>query len=214
MSRAPDLGAVRGFLGTATPEAWVEAAVRAVDTLLIDHANCEKKAAGTAIGMLYRYDGHTHLLAPLARLAREELRHFEEVLRAMRRRDIAPRRLSPSRYAGRLFGLVRTHEPARLVDTLIAGAIVEARSCERFALLAARLDGDLGRLYAGLLASEARHFETYLALARSCADAPVETRAEEMLAVEGRLVTEPDRVLRFHSGPPGAEAWEGGRAEA
>ncbi|MDE0348590.1 MAG: tRNA-(ms[2]io[6]A)-hydroxylase [Gammaproteobacteria bacterium] len=209
MSRAPDIGAVRAFLGTATPDAWVEAAVRAVDTLLIDHANCEKKAAGTAIGMLYRYDAQAHLLAPLARLAREELRHFEEVLRAMRRRDIAPRRLSPSRYAGRLFGLAAAHEPARLVDTLIAGAIVEARSCERFALLAARLDGDLGRLYAGLLASEARHFETYLALARSCADAPVEARAQEMLAVEGRLVTEPDRVLRFHSGPPNPEALAG-----
>ncbi len=202
MSRAPDLGAVRAFLGTATPDAWADAAVHAVDTLLIDHANCEKKAAGTAIGMLYRYDAHEEILAPLARLAREELRHFEEVLRAMRRRDIAPRRLSPSRYAGALFGLAASHEPARLVDTLIAGAIVEARSCERFALLAKRLDGDLGRLYAGLLASEARHFETYLTLARSCADAPVEARAEEMLAVEGRLVTEPDRVLRFHSGPP------------
>ena len=202
MTGAVDIAPIRAFLGTPTPDAWADAAVQAMDVLLVDHANCEKKAAGTAIGLLYRYDERAELLAPLARLAREELRHFEEVLRAMRERGVAPRKLSPSRYAGRLFGLVATHEPARLVDTLIAGAIVEARSCERFALLAARLDGRLARLYGGLLASEARHFETYLALARSCADAPVEPRAQEMLAVEQRLVTEPDRILRFHSGPP------------
>ena len=202
MTAAVDIGPVRAFLGTRTPAAWVEAAVQGIDTLLIDHANCEKKAAGTAIGMLYRYDDRTELLAPLAKLAREELRHYEEVLRALRVRGVTPRRLSPSRYAGRLFGLAASHEPARLSDTLIAGAIVEARSCERFALLAARLGGDLGRLYAGLLASEARHFETYLALARLFADGPVEPRAAQMLAVEGRLVTDPDTALRFHSGPP------------
>ena len=202
-----DIGPVRAFLGTPTPDAWVDAALEAMDVLLVDHANCEKKAAGTALGMLYRYGDRAELLAPLAKLAREELRHFEEVLRMMGGRGIAPSRLSPSRYAGRLFGLVRKREPERLMDTLIAGAIVEARSCERFALLAARLDGDLGRLYAGLLASEARHFETYLALAESCAAGPVVPRAEAMLAVEGALVTEPDEAPRFHSGPPGPDGW-------
>ncbi len=202
-----DIGPVRTFLGTPTPDTWVDAVLEAMDVLLVDHANCEKKAAGTAIGMLYRYGDRTELLAPLAKLAREELRHFEEVLRMMDRRGTAPRRLSPSGYAGRLFGLVRKREPERLMDTLIAGAIVEARSCERFALLAARLDGDLGRLYAGLLASEARHFETYLALAESCATEPLSPRVEAMLAVEGALVTEPDAAPRFHSGPPGPDGW-------
>ncbi len=202
-----DIGPVRAFLGAATPDAWVQAAVDNLDVLLIDHANCEKKAAGTAIGMLYRYDDRPELLRPLSKLAREELRHFEEVLQAMRVRGTAVRRLSPSRYAGRLFRLAASHEPARLVDTLVVGAIVEARSCERFARLAERLDEDLGRLYRGLLASEARHFEVYLDLAQACADEPIERRIEQLLAVEEQLVTEPDTELRFHSGPPGPDGW-------
>lgn len=198
---------MRAFLGAATPDAWVQAAVDNLDVLLIDHANCEKKAAGTAFGMLYRYDDRPELLRPLSKLAREELRHFEEVLQAMRVRGTAARRLSPSRYAGRLFRLAASHEPARLVDTLVVGAIVEARSCERFARLAERLDEDLGRLYRGLLASEARHFEVYLDLAQACADEPIERRIEQLLAVEEQLVTEPDTELRFHSGPPGPDGW-------
>ncbi len=202
-----DIGPVRAFLGAATPDAWVQAAVDNLDVLLIDHANCEKKAAGTAIGMLYRYDDRPELLRPLSKLAREELRHFEEVLQAMRVRGTAVRRLSPSRYAGRLFRLAASHEPARLVDTLVVGAIVEARSCERFARLAERLDEDLGRLYRGLLASEARHFEVYLDLAQACADEPIERRIEQLLAVEEQLVTEPDTELRFHSGPPSPDGW-------
>ena len=178
-----------------------------LDVLLIDHANCEKKAAGTAVGMLYRYDDRPEILRTLSKLAREELRHFEQVLQAMRMRGIVARRVSPSRYAGRLFGLVASREPARLVDTLIVGAIVEARSCERFARLAERLDDDLGRLYRGLLASEARHFEGYLDLAQACAEEPIERRIEQLLVVEERLVTEPDTELRFHSGPPGPDGW-------
>ena len=207
MKTPVDISPVRAFLGAATPDAWVEAAVDNLDVLLIDHANCEKKAAGTAIGMLYRYDDRPELLRPLSKLAREELRHFEEVLQAMRVRGTAVRRLSPSRYAGRLFRLAASHEPARLVDTLVVGAIVEARSCERFARLAERLDEDLGRLYRGLLASEARHFEVYLDLAQACADEPIERRIEQLLAVEEQLVTEPDTELRFHSGPPGPDGW-------
>jgi len=202
---AADLAHIRAFLNVPTPVAWVDAAVSAVDVLLIDHANCEKKAAGTAIGLLYRYDDRPQLLNALARLAREELRHFQEILRAMESRGIKPRRLAASRYAAGLFALVSRSEPARLIDTLIVAAIVEARSCERFAALATRLQGSLGRLYAGLLASEARHFQTYLDLARDAAgaEAPaIEGRIAEMLAVEGRLITTPDEELRFHSGPP------------
>lgn len=202
-----DIGPVQAFLGSATPDAWVEAAVDNLDVLLIDHANCEKKAAGTALGMLYRYDDRPQLLRALSKLAREELRHFEEVLQAMHLRGAVARRVSPSRYAGGLFGLVASREPARLVDTLIVGAIVEARSCERFARLAERLDDDLGRLYRGLLASEARHFEVYLDLAQACAEEPIERRIGQLLAVEEQLVTEPDTELRFHSGPPGPDGW-------
>lgn len=193
---------VREFLGTPTPAAWLAAAQCQPATLLIDHANCEKKAAGTALSLLYRYVDRGDLLDRLSRLAREELRHFEQVLVEMRRRDIAYHHLSPSRYAGELRRVVATHEPQRLVDTLIVGAVVEARSCERFALLVeADLHG-LGTFYQRLLASEARHFEDYLNLAQRYSEAPIDDKVAQVLALEAELISAPDTEFRFHSGPP------------
>jgi tRNA-(ms[2]io[6]A)-hydroxylase len=170
--------------------------------MLVDHANCEKKAASTALAMLFRYEEHDELTERLSRLAREELRHFEQVRRHMRLRGIDWRRVPASRYASGLAEVVRSGEPGRLIDRLIIGAFIEARSCERFALITPRLDDDLGRFYAGLLASEARHFQHYLELARGFAAADLEARIEEIRWVENRLATEPDTELRFHSGPP------------
>jgi tRNA 2-(methylsulfanyl)-N6-isopentenyladenosine37 hydroxylase len=192
------------FLGAPTPEAWVAAAAdpAALPMLLADHANCEKKAAATALSMLFRYETHDALTDRLSRLAREELRHFEQVRQLMRRRGIAWQRVSAARYAAGLAEWVRKAEPARLIDRLIVGAFIEARSCERFALLAPRLDAELGRFYTGLLASEARHFQHYLGLARGFADEPLEPRIAVIRAVENRLATAPDGELRFHSGPP------------
>lgn len=193
-----------GFLGAPTPAAWVEAAAdpEALPLMLVDHANCEKKAASTALAMLFRYEEHDKLTERLSRLAREELRHFEQVRRHMRLRGIEWRRVPASRYASGLAEVVRSAEPARLIDRLIIGAFIEARSCERFALITPRLDDELGRFYAGLLASEARHFEHYLELARGFADDGLDARIDEIRAVENRLATEPDSELRFHSGPP------------
>jgi tRNA 2-(methylsulfanyl)-N6-isopentenyladenosine37 hydroxylase len=193
------------FLGAPTPAGWVEAAAEpaALPMLLADHANCEKKAAATALSMLFRYEAHDALTDRLSRLAREELRHFEQVRQLMRRRAIAWQRVPASRYGARLAETVRKEEPGRLVDRLIVGAFIEARSCERFALLAPRLDAELGRFYAGLLASEARHFRHYLGLARSFSAVPLEPRIAAIRAVENSLVTAPDDALRFHSGPPG-----------
>ena len=206
MSAWADSGPSRAFLGCPTPDAWLQAASRQVDILLLDHANCEKKAAATALGMLHRYPERPRLLREMARLAREELRHFDQALKALRDREVPPRRLSPSRYAAALFRCAARSEPTRLADTLIVGAIIEARSCERFALLAERLEGRLASFYAGLAAAEARHFETYLRLARRYAEGPIERRIAEMLATERRLVLSPDTELRFHSGPPAAAA--------
>ena len=134
--------------------------------LLLDHANCELKAASTALGFIYRYPERSELADRMSRLAREELRHFEQVRGFMREQHIPFERLSASRYAGRLRDSVRHEEPFRLLDMLIVGALIEARSCERFAALAPQLPEKLGRFYAGLLASEARHFEHYIAFAR------------------------------------------------
>lgn len=197
-----DLSEIEAFLPCATPQAWVAAALTDIPLLLIDHANCEKKAASTALNLLYRYVERPELIERMSRLAREELRHFEQVIAIMKRRDIAYRQLSAARYAAGLHQHIRKAEPERLIDTLIVGAFIEARSCERFARLAPHLDEELGSFYRGLLASESRHFIHYLGLARDYSDAPIDARIAYFAGVEQALIENDDTELRFHSGPP------------
>lgn len=196
-----DIDAVIAFLPCRTPDAWVENALASPDIMLIDHAHCEKKAASTALSLMYRYVDNPELLNKMSRLAREELRHFEQVLAIMNDRGICYRHLSPSRYAAGLRQAVRTQDPDRLVDVLFVGAIIEARSCERFATLAPHLDPALTNFYTGLLKSEARHYQDYLGLAEKAADGSVEDRIRIFLDLENELVTQPDTEFRFHSGP-------------
>jgi len=190
------------FLRCATPQAWVKVAVREIPTLLIDHANCEKKAASNAMSMMYRYVDKPELLEKLSQLAREELLHFEQVVGFMRARNINYQHLGPARYATGLREHIRTHEPARLVDILIIGAFVEARSCERFAAVAPQLDAELQKFYLSLLRSEARHFADYLALARLYAQEDIAPRVAFFAALEAQLISSPDALFRFHSGVP------------
>jgi tRNA-(ms[2]io[6]A)-hydroxylase len=193
------------FLQEPTPDEWLSAACNRLPEMLLDHANCELKAASTALGFLYRYPDRAALAQRMSKLAREELRHFEQVRSLMDDMKIPFKRLSASRYAGGLRDVARQSEPHKLLDMLLIGALIEARSCERFARLAPQLPEKLGRFYAGLLASEARHFEHYIAFARSeCGvdDAEIDARLEELKCVEARLVSEPDPDFRFHSGPP------------
>ena len=155
-------------LASATSEAWIERALANFDEILLDHAHCEKKAASTAINLIFRYPDQTPLLVPLSQLAREELRHFEQVLGLLDSRGVAFERQKPSPYAGELMAAVRNHEPARLLDTLICCSLIEARSHERMRLLAERLEDEtLRRLYSSLLASEERHHHTYVGLAET-----------------------------------------------
>ncbi len=196
-----DIDGLRQFLGCDTPQRWVEQALEQLPLLLVDHANCEKKAASTALNLLYRYTDHGALLHKLSRLAREELRHFEQVVRLMERRGISYQHIGPSRYASGLRAEVASHEPARLVDTLIVGAFIEARSCERFAALVPHLDEELAGFYRSLLRSEARHFNDYLSLAEAFSDAPLDERIASFRLCENALVNDPDTELRFHSGP-------------
>jgi len=204
MSTTVDIGSIQSFLPCSTPRSWVECALQNNDLLLIDHANCEKKAASTALNLMYRYVEHHTLLHKLSRLAREELRHFEQVIAIMRARGVDYPQLSASRYAGSLRRQVRSSEPGRLVDTLLIGAIIEARSCERFALLAPELDPQLGAFYYSLLKSEARHFRDYLRLAGQIApNAEVEERLAVLLDCEKGLIEGADVEFRFHSGAPG-----------
>ncbi|MDZ5603945.1 tRNA isopentenyl-2-thiomethyl-A-37 hydroxylase MiaE [Pseudomonas sp. RP23018S] len=204
MSLIPEIDA---FLGCPTPDAWIEAALADQETLLIDHKNCEFKAASTALSLIAKYNGHLDLINMMSRLAREELVHHEQVLRLMKRRGVALRPVSAGRYASGLRREVRAHEPAKLIDTLVVGAFIEARSCERFAALVPHLDQELATFYHGLLNSEARHYQGYLKLAYQYGEsADIARVIERVRTTEVELISTVDQELRFHSGVPMAQA--------
>ncbi len=191
------------ILRAATPRAWVDAALEDLPVLLVDHANCEKKAASTALALIFAYPEDRPLAVALSRLAREELKHFEQVERLMKKLDVPHVRMKPGRYASELRKLVRTHDPKRKLDLMIVHALIEARSCERFRLLSKRLPAEVRELYEQLERSEARHFEIYLEFAQREFEAEeIAARLEIISAREAELATTPDPDLRFHSGPP------------
>lgn len=200
---------LKQFLGCSTPDVWVAMAVQKQDVLLIDHAHCEKKAASTAMQLMFRHPTRANLLTKMSRLAKEELIHFEQVCRIMRERGIVYDHLDACRYVGGLRQLVRTHEPAKLMDTLIVGAFVEARSCERFEALIPHLDTKLAKFYTSLLKSEARHYKDYLVLALDVAEELGSKGLEDYHArvalirdAEVQLINSEDSLFRFHSGIP------------
>jgi len=188
------------LLRARTDRACFDLAVARTDELLLDHANCEKKAASTALALMFAYPEDFELAGRMSRLAREELRHFELVQRLMWRQGISFRRLSPSRYAEGLRRCLARDEPRRRRDLLLCGALIEARSHERFVGLTARLREPLAGFYASLAESEARHADLYLRLAGR--DASTAERIAELAAVEAELATSPDPEFRFHSGTP------------
>lgn len=201
---------VIAFLGCKTPKAWLDEALNNLPLLMQDHANCEKKAAGTAMNLMFRYSFFTDLQVKLAQLVREEMLHYEQVLEFMQKRGQAWQGLSAGRYAGGLRKEIRTYEPEALIDVLVIGAFVEARSCERFYALAPLVDDELGRYYRYLLKSESRHYEDYLALALDVAqtaklkdpEEDIQQRIELIREVEKALILTPDKTFRFHSGVP------------
>ena len=191
------------FLGCPTPKAWVKAARGQLELLLVDHANCEKKAAATAMNLMFRYGERLpELQEALSKLAREELRHFEQVTRIMRARGIPYRPLTAARYAEGLRKHLRKKDPERLTDLLVVGAFIEARSCERFASLVPILDEELAAFYHGLDAAESRHYRMYLGMAEKYGAGDIAERVEVFRAVEKELIQSEDKVFRFHSGVP------------
>ncbi len=196
------LAPIRSFLKCETPDSWIEAALANQDILLVDHLNCEKKAASTAMSLMHKYREKTELLYRMARLAREELLHFTQVLKLMEERNVPYEHLTASRYGAGFHRHVRTFEPAALVDKLIIGAYIEGRSCERFAKLAPYLDEELQRFYLSLLKSESRHYQDYLNLAQLYAAEDIGDRVAEFGEIEKDLILSPDREFRFHSGVP------------
>ncbi len=195
------------LLRVPTPAGWIAQACEMPDVLLIDHANCEKKAASTALALMFAYAEDLELTGKMSRLAREELRHYEQVAKLIRSLGVTPQRLAPGRYAERLRRLVAKTEPHREVDLMICGAFIEARSCERFAALSTAIGAPLSDLFQGLHNAEARHYRVYFDLAARAAKRAgiaLPARIDEFAALEAELITSPDAVFRFHSGPPGA----------
>jgi tRNA-(ms[2]io[6]A)-hydroxylase len=188
-------------LAEPTASDWAQRAAEHIDEILLDHAHCEKKAAGAAVQLLFRYPQHAFLQVPLSRLAREELAHFERVLGVLQARGKGLTRQRPSPYGGRLHAFVRRREPEQLLDLLLVSALIEARSCERFRELAAALDEpELAALYRELLASEARHHQVYVELAEALTSSEqVRVRLAELAQEEAAILREPAPYPRLHT---------------
>lgn len=197
-----DLAELIAFLPCETPDQWVEVALQRQDILLINHAYLEKCAARTALNLMFTYPDKPDLQHKMSRLAREELVHFEQVIKIINKRGLTYRGLKPSRYAGLLNVEIRKPSDERLIDSLIVGALIEARSCERFAKIAPHLDVELAKFYTSLLRSEARHYKDYLTLAQSYTKQPIDDRIEFFREIERKAIMTEDDQFRFHSGVP------------
>lgn len=198
-----DLQTLIHFLRVPTPDEWLIAANNNLPLLLLDHAHCERKAATAAINLISKYPAYPDLVQLMSPLAREELLHFEKVIAIMNERNLAFEPLEPSGYGQALHALI-SKKPgnARLRDQLLIGAIIEARSCERFyALVPVLEDKQVTRFYSSLVKSEARHFQDYLGLATRYGE-DTASRLDYFLTVENGLIQKEDAVFRFHSGIP------------
>lgn len=247
------LAPIHAFLKCETPDSWIQAAIKPenLPTLLIDHCNCELKAAQTAMFLVRKYaveqqsgkqllewakayeefvyrkdrdiavflarsskkndvsieliakagfEQGDALISKMVRLIKEEFHHFEQVLEIMLERGIPYENRRAGRYAKGMMKMVRTHEPAAMIDKLIIGAFIEARSCERFAKLAPYLDDVLNKFYVSLLRSEARHYQDYLLLAEDIAGGDISERVAMIAEREAELISSVDPEFNFHSG--------------
>lgn len=200
---ATDLQMLNDFLQIKTPESWLKHAATNLPLLLLDHAHCERKAAATAINFISKYPEKTELVEIMSPLAREELLHFEKVIHILKQRNISYGPLQPSEYATTLHKHITKRDGIeRLCDQLIIGAIIEARSCERFnAVVTIVEDPDLAKFYGTLVKSEARHFEDYLRLA-TLYGGNIDQRLSKFRSIENHFILSTDTVFRFHSGVP------------
>jgi tRNA 2-(methylsulfanyl)-N6-isopentenyladenosine37 hydroxylase len=184
-----------------TSDAWLAQALGNVDTILLDHSHCERKAAGTAVNMMFRYPSNHKLVRQLTAIAQEELEHFEQVNQILEQRGIALASISPPPYAKELMGQIRHQEPHRMLDALLISGLIEARSHERLGLLGTHLpDTNLAAFYRSLMASEARHFGIYWLLADTYFDRSiVQTRLAELAIVESEILSTLHPEPRIHS---------------
>lgn len=188
-------------LAKSSPARWLSSIQNRLDLLLIDHAHCEKKAAGTAMNLLFAYVEDQELCREMTEIVREELEHFHLVLEILNRRGIKFKKLSPSTYGRKLSDLIRKDEPNKAVDRLLVAGLIEARSCERFGILRDGLDDkELSDFFGGLFESEARHHSAYVRLAKHFqSEEKVEARLKELAEVETAILESSEDEPRMHS---------------
>lgn len=189
------------FLQSPTSSAWVKQTLANLDLVLLDHAQCERKAAGVALSLINRYPSDAGLVKALTVIAQEELTHFEQVNQWLERRQIPLGPLPPPPYGARLREQVRSDEPHRLLDLLLVSALIEARSHERLGLLGEYCpEPQLAQFYQGLMASEARHYGVYWVLACARFDpGQVKTRLLQLAQVESQILAVLYPEPRIHS---------------
>jgi tRNA-(ms[2]io[6]A)-hydroxylase len=189
------------FLQAPTSDGWIEQALANLDTVLLDHSHCERKAAGVALNLMFRYPAHVKLVRSLTAIAQEELEHFDQVNQILEQRGIPLAPLAAPPYGASLSKQIRSQEPDRLLDALLVSALIEARSHERLGLLGTHCpDLELAKFYRGLMASEARHYGIYWVLATTYCDRDsVDQRLEELAAIESALLSSLHPEPRIHS---------------
>lgn len=180
---------------------WLQQIDESLDEILIDHAHCEYKAAATAMSLMGSYIDNQELCREMTQIVAEELEHFHLVLAILQKRNIAFQRQRAGHYGRELNALVRPHEPDRAVDRLLVAGLIEARSCERFSLLAEHVaDQELAEFYRSLFESEARHHTTYVRIAKHFADEPsVRSRLSELSFQESQIIAKGNPLPRMHS---------------
>ena len=189
------------FLKSASSQAWLDQAIANMDQILLDHAQCERKAAAVAIQLMAQYPARTDLVKVLTAIAQEELEHFEQVNQWLERRGVKLQAPKAPPYGGRLRSLIRRKDPERLLDSLLVAGLIEARSHERLGLLGQYCpDPKLAKFYRGLMASEARHYGAYWVLAeREFGREVVNARLDELATVESEVLAELHPYPRIHS---------------
>jgi tRNA 2-(methylsulfanyl)-N6-isopentenyladenosine37 hydroxylase len=191
---------VLNLKSTTSPD-WLASVETHLEDVLLDHAHCEKKAAGTAMNLIFAYVDRVELVKEMTTIVNEELDHFRQVIDLLESRGVRFRRLTPSSYGQRLNELIRKQEPGKAVDRLLVAGLIEARSCERFAILKDHLsDRSLAAFYASLFESEARHHSTYVQMAKLFApDDAIHQRLEELATAEAQIIASSDDPPRMHS---------------
>jgi len=180
---------------------WVEQAINNLDVVLLDHSHCERKAAGVALNLMFRYPSNSKMVRMLTAIAVEELQHFELVNQWLEKRGIPLSPLAPPPYGATLNKQIRKDEPLRFLDSMLVCGLIEARSHERLGLLATHCpEPELGQFYRGLMASEARHFGTYWSLADTYFQRnQVNQRLAQLAIVESEILSTLHSEPRIHS---------------